>query len=508
VYKYLLLILFIIGCEKPTAPSDEITEEITLDQKCLSLIKINNYFCFIDNISNMMLYPISDNAEINGIIEYSNDYYDDLFINDSLIVSGNSYNFGTISINDTMNVKTVVEGETNNYNLIFTTLPTIMFYTVDNIVDEPKILSKVLINDIISNLNYNLYSGIEIRGGVSQSFPKVSYNIELWEDKSGSETYKEELFNLRNDDDWILDAMYIDLSKSRHIIGMNIWENLASASYLSEEEDARLGLSGHYVELFINNEYLGLYSFNEQIDRKQLQLDQSEGLLYKSKIYSPETNLEGIEEEPTSSINWGGFTLKHPDNYNELNWMPLKELIELVAYSDDETFSNSIEEIIDIDNAIDYFIFINIIQAFDNYSKNIFILRYNENYPLAYMAWDLDLCFGNNNSFGGELGFGDWVTMNSIMSNKLFDRLYDLDVNDYRNKVKLAWDEINNESILDLDIINKFTENINSLIQSNAHIREYEKWDLNSNISDELNYINNWISDRIIILSDYFDSNY
>ena len=60
---------------------------------------------------------ISNNSEMSGIVEYSNEYYDNLLINDKLITSGNDYNFGMVSINDTMNVQTIVDGKTNNYSL-------------------------------------------------------------------------------------------------------------------------------------------------------------------------------------------------------------------------------------------------------------------------------------------------------------------------------------------------------------------------------------------------------
>ena len=45
---------------------------------------------------------------------------------------------------------------------------------------------------------------------------------------------KEELFNLRNDDDWILDAMYIDPSRSRNITAMQIWQTFLALTRMSQ----------------------------------------------------------------------------------------------------------------------------------------------------------------------------------------------------------------------------------------------------------------------------------
>ena len=421
----LILCLFVFSCD-----DDDnliISEaEITLEERPIPLIKVGEYYCFPDEDNFTLLYPISENSlELNAIVEYSQDYYSSVFIDESLVESTESYDFGTVTVDDTFTIKTVIGSTEKEYQLIFTTLPTIMFYTNDEIVDEPKISSKIVINDIISEEMYDLFSGIEIRGGTSQQYPKVSYDIELWEDKEGVDTEKERLFNLRNDDDWILDAMWIDHSNSRNIIGMNIWESFASATYFEEEEEARLGQSGEYIELFINDEYMGIYSVNEQIDKKQLKLDDDEGMLFKGESWTLSTNFNGIDEEPTVSNRWSGYELKYPDeNFDELVWSPLVDLISLVAYSDDNDFISSIEQMIDIDNAIQYFIFVNLIQALDNNGKNLYLLRYKLGYPLNFAPWDLDITFGNNSTewFGNP-------DVQTIISNNLFNRLYDLNVN-------------------------------------------------------------------------------
>jgi len=490
------------SCENSTEP--DVYSPVPLDEKAIPLIKINNYFCFPDNSSLLIMYPIDgNNVELNGIVEYSESYYDNIFINDSLIVNNESYDFGTVSVDSEFTLKTVIENEETEYQINFTTLPTIMFYANEDIVDEPKISSRIIVNDIISNNTFDLYSGIEIRGGSSQNYPKVSYDIELWEDKDGVDTEKERLFDMRNDDDWIFDAMYLDLSKSRNVMSFEIWESFANAIYLSEEEDARLALSGQLVEIFINNEYLGIYSCNEQIDKKQLKIDDDEGRLYKAEVWTSATRFEAIDETEIFSDTWGGYELKHPDeNISELTWQPLIDLIALIAYSDDSTFVNSIEQMIDIDNIIRYYIFINLIQAPDNAGKNMFISKYKEGYPLSFVPWDLDITYDNDNT-----PWFPYLTIEDIITNNLFDRLYSLDVNNYRDQVKMTWQEINQPGLSD-QISSKFTENINQLIESNATIRENNKWNFDTDYNDELNHINTWIINRISIFDSYINSNY
>ena len=489
-------------------------------KKIESLFKINNYFCFIDSNTKNILCPINEPASfINGtdyigIIEFSNAHYESISIQGDLISNGDTYTFESINFTEEFEIKTVNRHNSlldemffneDEYQLKFTLLPTVMFYTNTEIVDEPKVSSKILINDIIGNNIYNLFSGIELRGFTAQSFDKKSYDIELWEDELGEDTEKEELFNLRNDDDWILDAMYIDPSRSRNITAMQIWQTfLATATYLPEEEEARLGQRGEYIELFINDEYLGIYSMNEQIDKKQLQLKSSGGLLYKAEDWTMETHFEGIQEEPVASNVWQGFELKYPnDDITEENWETLRNFIDLVANSTDEVFSNSIEESLDIDNAICYFIFINLIQALDNTGKNQFIFRYDENYPLVFAPWDLDITLGNYTA----LPWFEDDTINDIKTNDIFNRLYDLDVNGYRNKVKSTWNNLNQLNLYS-ELSGLFNTKINPLINSNAINRENEKWGLDIDSNTELYGINSWIQERINIFDNYINLNY
>ena len=499
--RLFLLILF-IGCINNPTSNDETAG--TIDNSSSWLIKINDYYCSFNQDNKTMLFPI-DSVNINGfngIVEYSEEYYDNISLNDIMVGNGENFNFGNINVGDTIRVIFKIDAKNVVYNLLFTTLPTVLIFTEEDIVDEPKIYSEFIINDILDGKIYDTHAGIEIRGGTSQNYPKVSYDIELWENENGLDTRKEELFGLRNDDDWHLDAMYIDLSKSRNILGMETWSSFARANHLLIEEDAQLSQRGYLVEVFLNNDYIGVYSMNEQIDKKQLGLKKNGGLLYKSDAWNIENIYEGIDLAPDSSLFWSGFELKYPEDLNVANWAPLYDLVNLVAYSTDETFIAYIEEIIDMENIIDYFLFINLIQANDNSGKNMFIFRYDEGYPLSFVPWDLDLTFGNKNS---KYTVDD--PDDKILTNNLFDRLFELNVNGYRTKVNLRWNEIYQNNIFEY-IINDLATNINNLIDSNAGYRDNIRWALETDHNEKLEYIKTWLDVRLLFFDNYINTNY
>ena len=495
----LAVFLLIFGCNEPK--TEIFFDDIQHTEG--SLIKINNYICLVDSINNHLFVSINEDDinDFNGKVKYPVNY--EIFIEDNIVFSNQNYDFGEVTLGEPTPLK-IVKNDTSiiNYDLIFTTLSTVSISSLDSIVDDPKVLTTIIINDIENNEAFQLFAGVEIRGGSSQWNEKKSYDIELWSDSTNFETKKESLFKLRNDDDWHLDAMFVDLSKSRNILGMNIWSYFGRSNHLSIESEARLAQRGHLVELFLNNEYAGIYSMNEQLDRKQLKLNEDSGLLYKTTSWSDEILFTGIDSEPDASLFWEGYLLKYPDSPAEENWFPLYNLVHMTAYSSDEEFINDIESMLDINNAIDYWLFVNAIQANDNGGKNMFIFRYELGGTLAFTAWDLDLTFGNKNTIWTEN-----ISDEKIISNNLYKRLYDLNPDNYRSRVKARWEEIYNSELY-IDIISMLNENINRIITSGSSNRESNRWNIEVDYDQELHYITSWLELRLNYLNNYISQNF
>ena len=53
-----------------------------------------------------MLFPIDsvNINEFNGIIKYSEEYYDNIYLNDIMVVNGDNFNFGNSIVGDTIKV--------------------------------------------------------------------------------------------------------------------------------------------------------------------------------------------------------------------------------------------------------------------------------------------------------------------------------------------------------------------------------------------------------------------
>ena len=150
--------------------------------------------------------------------------------------------------------------QTTNFS---STLPIIIIDTQNQtIVDEPRIFCNM---GIIYNLNdtnyitdeYNHYNGkisIEIRGQSSQDFPKKSFSFET-QNKFG-ENNNVPLLGMPEENDWVLYGPYYDLTMLRNSLSYELGRAMGNYS-------PRL----NYCELFINNNYHGIYLLTEKIKR-------------------------------------------------------------------------------------------------------------------------------------------------------------------------------------------------------------------------------------------------
>ena len=115
------------------------------------------------------------------------------------------------------------------------------------------------------------------------------------------------------------------------------------------------------------------------------------------------------------------------------------------------------------------------------------------------LLWDLDATWGRTSQ-------GYTRSYNKTNENNLFSRLLELNTNDFRNKVKNRWELLRSNQFSEATIKALFESNLNQLANYNAEELENTKWNSNFNIQAEKQYINSWISNRLIFLDNYFSN--
>ncbi|TGE10559.1 CotH kinase family protein [Hymenobacter fodinae] len=390
------------------------------------------------------------------------------------------------------------------YSLYFTQLPIIEINTKHIIADEPRAYAIFAMSETNGNLiTSNL--GIEVRGGLSQSFPKKSYRIEFWEDTVGNTTRDFSLLNMRNDDDWNLQALYNEPTRATSKSANALWQEMHQIYYKADEPKAVNGIQLQYAELFINNEYKGLYAVGERIDNKQLQLkkysDKIRGELYKGSDWKPAALFIDAPTYNNNSSEWSGFEYEFPDEV--IDWKNLHDFVEFVAKSPNDEFYATYKSKIHFKNAVDYFIFINVLRATDNVAKNVYLAKYKANEPYFFVPWDLDAVLGN-----GVVGEDIHIT-NDIISNNLYERLLqDYAVGGFRAAVQQRWTELRASVLTEENILGKLRANHEYLSTNAVYDREPLAWPNFQSNTTQLTHTSTWVTKRLAFLDSYFNQSF
>ncbi len=505
---FVLILIMLLSCEKER---EEINDPEPIYINTNITLKLEGAHCAYEVSSETFYFPVSSDTikEYIALVNYNYDVKA-IYLNGKKLVNKSYNNLGTIYVNKSYELEvTYDDGINKKYELIFITLPIIQIFTSTEIMDEPKSSAKIKINNPFYQSDYETtreiesFIGIELRGGTAQHYPKLSYGFELWKNNYGDEIKDVSLLGMRKDGDWILNSMYNDKMRMRNRISFDIWNSIGRLYYADKEPEAICGIRGKFVEVFIDNEYKGLYCLNEKLDRKQLKLKEYDnivrGILYKGKEWETGATTFYSYADIATDIFWDGWEQEYPKPEEQILWAPLYDFVKFIVDSDDDEFKNNIEQLFDIENAVDYYIFLNLIKGRDNRGKNTFLAKYDRNEAFFYIPWDMDGTWGRN-----------WdsskTDFSGILTNNLFDRLLSTNSGDFKSELKKRWESLKDNELKFENIINRFENYKNNFINSGAADRENRKWEnANLNLESELIIIENWLVDRITYLDDYFD---
>ena len=456
-----------------------------------------------------------------------------LFIDKRQVSDGEDFNFGQVSATTKLSIEirnnsSVVASGT----LLFSCLPLVQVFSETNIGSVYKRGGLVVTEPNKPDSAEVLHINIKVRGALSSGLPKKAFAIKL-KDTDGQTSIDRSFFELRNDNNWILDAMHIDPARMRNRVSTDLWNDFATKPYFySSEPNLVNGTRGHFVEVFINDAYQGLYCMTEKIDRKQLKLKKLQdevsppvirGLLHKGKGWESGTfggNLYWDGRPNPLSTNydnksswWSGFETKYPqlDDGEPIDWKPLVDAITVSSHlTNDADFKARVASNYDLPLFIDYYLFIELLLATDNHGKNTYLSVYDKtkSNKVSITPWDCDGTWGRR--WDGSSGltaanqdFDAFITQNEHGQNNLYLRLKSANPNDYKNQVKKRYYELRGNYFSHENLMNRFMRYNELFVKSGAGARERSKWGI-GDFANEMTFISNWITARL----QYLDQQY
>ena len=352
---------------------------------------------------------------------------------------------------------------------------------------------------------------LRYRGASSLKYEKKSFAIKLLD--SDGEDLDVNVFGIRKENDWILDAMAIDRIRMRNRVCFDIWNEISKTPYKTDF-DNRNGTLGYFVEVYLNGEYHGLYCMTDKIDRKLLGLkkakEQSDGsvyvrgVLYKGEAWTDATRMTGYDiSESFDGEAWNGWELQYPDDYPCYDaWKPLMNLIDF-CNTRNAFFKLHYRQHFYYDNLVDYALFIMGLNIIDNNVKNTHFscpdINVNETFLIT--PWDLDCSLGG--LYEGS-HYEEYTKISELTSNYIYYQLYVYNVDNFRESMKERWQELS----LGIMSPNSFNSRLDAYAkrfkESGAWQREYDKWNNNPvplDLDEELEYVKKWYVNNIAALN-------
>lgn len=309
---------------------------------------------------------------------------------------------------------------------------------------------------------FNGFAKLKVQGNSTTAYPKKNFTIKLYSD-SAYKVKDEIIFN-----DWgkhnkyVLKADWIDISHARNIVSARLWSDVVASrsSYgdlpeLYRKSPNNCQIDGFIIKVYANGVYQGRYSWNIPKDPWMFNMDDSLdthsvlcGENYNSSCFRAAANINGSDW--TDEI--------HEDNVPASIKTRWNEIITFVRTSADEDFVANINNYINLDSLIDYYIFAYVDCGLDALGKNQIYITYDGQLWYASM-YDMDSTWGlywNGSKFvSAEYRMQeDYEVGVHNTSNLLFNRLVQL----FPTEIKTRYNALRGGALSEAYIKDRFKE--------------------------------------------------
>ncbi|MBE6975673.1 MAG: hypothetical protein E7439_00530 [Ruminococcaceae bacterium] len=376
----------------------------------------------------------------------------------------------------------ITDGKTYRFvNVVITTMPVVHM--------TGKVTHKDEDNRDVYTGNLTVYNGQEpgkysvqtsklewhVRGNTTAKKDKKPWKLSL-KDENGDNNHLEFL-GMGADDDWILNCLTMDDTKMKEKLYMDYWNDLASQT----EHNFKMS-TGEYVEVVINNQYLGLFLLQRRVDAKYLELNDNDVLL---KV-----------------VNYG--LTKAEDAYefvtDPVNEKQIYATMQKVLDQKDSSMYN-------LSNMIDTNLMMQFTSALDNQGlKNMFhvLIPSGSGYTHYFVPWDTDQSLGVVWSHEKSDFAYDFIRSKTervqrketVAMAKLRPDYYQLEA--------VRWFELREKFLIEEDILAYIDDTYESMNACGVFARDTKLWGERYKGSDTVENLKRFISARLAYLDDYY----
>ena len=363
-----------------------------------------------------------------------------------------------------------------------TKLPVVRITTNTTIDNRKKVPAQMQAGD------YNGAIGIKLRGNSSLSFNQKKYTIELRDEKGNELDFP--LMGMPAHSEWVLLAPYNDVSMMRDPLAFQLWRDMG-----------HWGPRTKMVELYVDDDYRGIYILSEAIKRGEQRVNVSK--LKKTDVEGRELTGGYILRIDAYDQDDATFISKVPGigegiMSSQIVWSciyPKKKKLQAEQFAYIQAFVDSVEltiqsehftdpqwgyaRFIDVPSFIDYFIHTELSLNADGYKRSAYFYKEKDKEDgtigklYAGPVWDYNLAYGNCNFCNAD-NIEAWCFEggNTQPTPALWQRL--LQDPTFRKAVKMRYKALR-KGILSDKAINKYIKAQTTLLRPYID-RHFEKY--------------------------------
>ena len=349
---------------------------------------------------------------------------------------------------------------------------------------------------------------IEIRGASSQSFPKKNYGFET--QNNLGENNNVSLLGMPEENDWILHGPFSDKSLIRNVLAYHLGNQMG-----------RWTPRTRFCELFINEDYRGIYILTEKIKRDKnrvdiakLTPDDNEGDELTGG-YILQVDREEVGNGWWSSFSTNSFIVYQNPNTNHLTVEQEAYIFDYMnsfeANMTSDIFMDSLEgyaKYIEVSSFVDHLLAAELTLDVDAYRLSSFLYKDKESKGGKLNAgplWDYNLAFGNADYGNAWLTSGWRYGTGNSAQPFWWNRL--LEDEKFRNQLQCRWQELR-AGVFQTDSILQFIDEQAATL-AEAQVRNFERWTvlgeyvwpnyfIGNTYEEEIDYLKNWTTERLI----------
>ncbi len=243
---------------------------------------------------------------------------------------------------------------------------------------------------------------IHVRGNSATLYPKLGFKFTLQEMSPGNHIREADrsLLGMREDGEWLLYAGYNDQERIRNVFSSALWNRSCAGA---NEFGILNGMEYRFLELFMNGQYWGLYALGYPLDDKQMRPTQNTGeaeavYVFKKTFWNEDWS-DLPEELPARDFETKGKDALRDEAAARAI---LRDYLRWLEDPAADPAPGAVPIRADMENAIDTWLFVNLIQGTDTVAANgdfinmfFTMVRTKDGTVVISTPWDMDLSWGN-----------------------------------------------------------------------------------------------------------------